>query len=50
MSKYEVINTEYVTVTVTEDGKHIEIDLALKSDYFRIEMKKQRRLEIMTTS
>ena len=28
MSKYEVINTEYVTVTVTEDGKHIEIDLA----------------------
>jgi len=27
MSKYEVINTEYVTVTVTEDGKHIEIDL-----------------------
>lgn len=28
MSKYEVINTEYVTVTVSEDGKHIEIDLA----------------------
>lgn len=28
MGKYEVISTDYVTVTVTEDGKHIEIDLA----------------------
>lgn len=28
MSKYEVINTEYVTVTVTEDGKEINIKLA----------------------
>lgn len=28
MSKYEVINTEYVTVTVTEDGREINIKLA----------------------
>lgn len=28
MSKYEVISTEYVTVTVTEDGKEINIKLS----------------------
>jgi len=28
MSKLEVITTEYTTVTVSDDGRHIEIDIA----------------------